>query len=41
LIIFVTIKDNIMEKDNTQKWNEFYLRDSSFVNLMTRRIFNV
>lgn len=30
-----------MEKDNTQKWNEFYLRDSSFVNLMTRRIFNV
>ena len=24
-----------------QEWNEFYLKDVSFVNLMTRRIFNV
>ena len=24
-----------------QEWNKFYLKDVSFVNLMTRRIFNV
>ena len=24
-----------------QQWNQFYLKDVSFVNLMTRRIFNV
>ena len=24
-----------------QEWNQFYLKDVSFVNLMTRRIFNV
>lgn len=24
-----------------QEWNQFYLKDVSFVNLMTRRIFNI
>ena len=32
-----------MEETNKipQEWNKFYLKDVSFVNLMTRRIFNV
>ena len=31
-----------METNNVpQEWNKFYLKDVSFVNLMTRRIFNV
>ena len=31
-----------MEENNIpQEWNKFYLKDVSFVNLMTRRIFNV
>ena len=30
-----------MKETSTQQWNEFYLKDVSFVNLMTRRIFNV
>ena len=30
-----------MENDIPQQWNKFILKDVSFVNLMTRRIFNV
>ena len=30
-----------MNTNIPQEWNKFYLRDVSFVNLMTRRIFNV
>ena len=30
-----------MNSNIPQEWNKFYLRDVSFVNLMTRRIFNV
>ena len=30
-----------MEAKIPQEWNKFYLKDVSFVNLMTRRIFNV
>jgi hypothetical protein len=30
-----------MENKIPQEWNRFYLKDVSFVNLMTRRIFNV
>ena len=30
-----------MAKNVPQEWNDFYLKDVSFVNLMTRRIFNV
>ena len=30
-----------MNPNIPQEWNKFYLRDVSFVNLMTRRIFNV
>src|SRR5574344_1325053 len=30
-----------MKKTSSQQWNQFYLKDVSFVNLMTRRIFNV
>ncbi len=30
-----------MENSIPQQWNKFYLKDVSFVNLMTRRIFNV
>lgn len=30
-----------MNSSIPQEWNKFYLRDVSFVNLMTRRIFNV
>jgi CheY-like chemotaxis protein len=30
-----------MEEITSRQWNQFYLRDTSFVNLMTRRIFNV
>lgn len=33
------IKD--MKADIPQEWNKFYLKDVSFVNVMTRRIFNV
>ena len=39
-----TIKNKTMEETTTnipQEWNKFYLKDVSFVNLMTRRIFNV
>lgn len=31
----------IMEAKIPKEWNKFYLKDVSFVNLMTRRIFNV
>ncbi len=31
----------IMKTNIPHEWNEFYLKDVSFVNLMTRRIFNV
>ena len=33
----------IMDETNNipQEWNKFYLKDVSFVNLMTKRIFNV
>ena len=30
-----------MEKNIPQEWNQFYLKDVSFVNLMMRRIYNV
>jgi hypothetical protein len=30
-----------MKETSSQQWNQFYLKDVSFVNLMTRRIFNV
>ena len=30
-----------MEENMSQDWNKFYLKDVSFVNLMTHRIFNV
>ena len=30
-----------METKIPQEWNKFYLKDVSFVNIMTRRIFNV
>ena len=30
-----------MENNIPQQWNKFYLKDVSFVNLMTRRIYNV
>lgn len=30
-----------MKADIPQEWNKFYLKDVSFVNVMTRRIFNV
>lgn len=30
-----------MSSDKPTEWNRFYLKDVSFVNLMTRRIFNV
>ena len=30
-----------MEKNVPQEWNQFYLKDVSFVNLMMRRIYNV
>ena len=40
---FVIEKNNFMEETSKipQEWNKFYLKDVSFVNLMTRRIFNV
>ncbi|MBQ8711251.1 MAG: phosphoenolpyruvate synthase, partial [Prevotella sp.] len=31
----------IRPQDGNQEWSQFYLKDVSFVNLMTRRIFNV
>lgn len=30
-----------MSENTPQKWNKFYLKDVTFMNLMTRRIFNV
>ena len=30
-----------MNENTPQKWNKFYLKDVTFMNLMTRRIFNV
>ena len=30
-----------METKIPQEWNKFYLKDVSFVNIMTRRIFNI
>ena len=39
--IFASLKTTIMEKNIPQEWNQFYLKDVSFVNLMMRRIYNV
>jgi hypothetical protein len=30
-----------MDSNIPQQWNKFYLKDVSFVNLMTKRIYNV
>ena len=39
---FVTLAPNMEAVTKIpQEWNKFYLKDVSFVNLMTRRIFNV
>ncbi len=39
--IFAEIFSNPMENSIPQQWNKFILKDVSFVNLMTRRIYNV
>lgn len=40
--LFVTLPANIEAVTKIpQEWNKFYLKDVSFVNLITRRIFNV
>ena len=39
--IFAEIFSSSMENSIPQQWNKFILKDVSFVNLMTRRIYNV
>ena len=40
--LFLENKENMEETSKIpQEWNQFYLKDVSFVNLMTRRIFNI
>ena len=40
--ILIILAANMEETSKIpQSWNKFYLKDVSFVNLMTRRIFNV
>ena len=34
-------RQRVGEPEDSGMWNKFYLKDVSFVNLMTRRIFNV
>ena len=40
---FATLIKEFMSEENKipNEWNQFYLKDVSFVNLMTRRIFNI